>query len=149
MPLVVFPHGGPESRDNMAFDWWAGFYAARGYAVYQPNFRGSSGYGFKFRTAGLGQWGRAMQRDITEGVNKLVADGVADGDRICIVGASYGGYAALAGATLTPDLYACAISVNGVTDLLAMLGEESKSSGIHTRLLGTSDRQPLPRPRPD
>ena len=128
LPLIVLPHGGPAARDTLSFDWWAGFYAARGYAVYQPNFRGSSGYGYRFRTAGYGEWGRKMQDDISEGVKKLIADGRVDPKRICIIGGSYGGYAALAGATLTPELYACAVSVNGVSDLGAMLGVEAKES---------------------
>ncbi|WP_425410582.1 alpha/beta hydrolase family protein [Hyphococcus sp.] len=130
MPLIVLPHGGPESRADQSFDYWSFFYASRGYLVYEPNFRGSDGYGFEFKSAGFGEWGRKMQNDITEGVEKLIADGVADPDRICIAGASYGGYAALAGATLTPDLYACAVSVNGVSDLPAMLGDESKQSPL-------------------
>ncbi len=127
LPLIVLPHGGPEGRDDMSFYYWANFYAARGYAVYQPNFRGSDGYGFSYRQAGFGEWGRKMQSDITEGVQKLIADGVVDPNRICIVGASYGGYAALAGATLTPDIYACAVSVNGVADLIHMLSEEKQT----------------------
>lgn len=130
LPLIVLPHGGPESRDDMSFDWWAGFYAANGYAVYQPNFRGSYGYGLKFREAGYGEWGRKMQDDITNGVNKLIADGVVDPHRICIVGGSYGGYAALAGATLTPGLYKCAVSVNGVSDLVSMIGDAARQSSI-------------------
>jgi dipeptidyl aminopeptidase/acylaminoacyl peptidase len=130
MPLIVLPHGGPETRADQSFDYWSFFYAARGYLVYEPNFRGSYGYGFPFRSAGYGEWGRKMQSDITDGVKKLIADGVADPDRICIVGGSYGGYAALAGATLTPDLYACAVSVNGVSDLPAMLGSEAKESPL-------------------
>lgn len=130
MPLIVLPHGGPESRSDQAFDYWSFFYAARGYLVYEPNFRGSDGYGSRFRRAGYGEWGRKMQDDITNGVEKLVADGIADPNRICIVGASYGGYAALAGATLTPDSYACAVSVNGVSDLPGMLGDESKDSPL-------------------
>ena len=128
MPLIVMPHGGPESRDDQAFDWWSFFYAANGYLVYQPNFRGSDGYGNYFRTAGHGEWGRKMQSDISEGVEKLIADGIVDKSRVCIVGASYGGYAALAGATLTPSLYSCAVSINGVSDLPKMLGSEAKSS---------------------
>ncbi len=127
-PLIVLPHGGPEARDNLEFDWWAAAYASQGYLVYQPNFRGSSGYGNRFLKAGWGEWGRKMQDDITGGVGKLVADGVVDPSRVCIVGASYGGYAALAGATLTPDLYKCAISVNGVSDLVRMLGAEAASN---------------------
>jgi len=130
MPLIVLPHGGPESRSDQSFSYWPFFYAARGYLVYQPNFRGSDGYGFNFRSSGYGEWGRKMQDDITNGVKKLISDGIADPDRICIAGASYGGYAALAGATLTPDLYACAVSVNGVSNLPGMLGEEARSSGL-------------------
>lgn len=130
MPLVVLPHGGPHGRDDQAFDWWSFFYAARGYLVYQPNFRGSDGYGYNFRSAGYGEWGRKMQDDITEGVKKLIADGLVDPARICIVGGSYGGYAALAGATLTPDLYACAVSVNGVSNLPGMMGETARSSEL-------------------
>lgn len=130
MPLIVLPHGGPESRSDQSFYYWPFFYAARGYLVYQPNFRGSDGYGFNFRSAGYGEWGRKMQDDISNGVKKLIADGIADPGRICIVGGSYGGYAALAGATLTPDLYACAVSVNGVSNLPGMLGEAAQSSGL-------------------
>lgn len=128
MPLIVLPHGGPQGRDDMAFDWWSFFYAANGYVVYQPNFRGSDGYGGDFVAAGFGEWGRKMQDDITQGVKKLVEAGVADPKRICIVGGSYGGYAALAGATLTPDLYACVVSVNGVSDLPALIGRSAKWS---------------------
>ncbi len=126
-PMIVLPHGGPAARDNLSFDWWASFYAANGYLVYQPNFRGSFGYGEAFRNAGDGQWGRKMQDDISEGVKELIATGAADPARICIVGASYGGYAALAGATLTPELYACAVSVNGVSNLPAVISSENDS----------------------
>ena len=99
-----------EQCDALHFDWWAQFLASGGYAVFQPNFRGSSGYGSEFALAGHGQWALKMQDDITDGVRKLIADGTADPKRICIVGASYGGYAALAGAGFTPDLYACSVS---------------------------------------
>jgi dipeptidyl aminopeptidase/acylaminoacyl peptidase len=127
LPVVVMPHGGPDSRDSLAFDWWVQFLANRGYAVLQPNYRGSSGYGHKFTEAGLHQWGLKMQDDISDGVRKLVADGIADPKRVCIVGASYGGYAALAGAALSPDLYACAVSFAGISDLPAMLrGERAR-----------------------
>jgi dipeptidyl aminopeptidase/acylaminoacyl peptidase len=115
LPVVILPHGGPRARDEMAFDWQAQFLANRGYAVMQPNFRGSSGYGRRFEEAGYGQWGLKMQDDITDGVRKLIADGIADPKRICIVGGSYGGYAALAGAAFTPDLYACAVSWAGIS----------------------------------
>ncbi len=130
MPLIVLPHGGPGSRSDMAFEWWSFFYAARGYLVYEPNFRGSTGYGYDFRAAGYGEWGRKMQDDISHGVEKLIADGTVDPDRICIVGASYGGYAALAGATLTPSLYSCAVSVNGVSVLANMLGDAARNGGL-------------------
>ncbi|MEJ0042064.1 MAG: prolyl oligopeptidase family serine peptidase [Rhizomicrobium sp.] len=126
------PHGGPDLRDWIRFDWWAQFLANRGYAVFQPNFRGSKGYGHAFTDAGLGQWGLKMQDDITDGVKALIADGTADPKRICIVGASYGGYAALAGATFTPDLYACAASISGVADLGRMIDYERKMHGRHS-----------------
>ena len=121
LPLVVLPHGGPESRDWPQFDWWAQFLATRGYAVLQPQFRGSTGFGEAYRLAGRRQWGGLMQDDITDGVRALISDGTADPERVCIVGASYGGYAALAGATFTPQLYHCAASINGVSDLADML----------------------------
>ncbi|MBM0103495.1 S9 family peptidase [Steroidobacter sp. S1-65] len=124
LALVVLPHGGPQSRDTADFDWQTQFLASRGYAVLQPQFRGSSGFGVAHAKAGFRQWGGLMQDDVTDGVKVLVEQGLADPRRICIVGASYGGYAALAGAAFTPDLYACAVSINGVSDLPAMLGYE-------------------------
>ncbi len=126
-PLVVLVHGGPGngSRDTMEFDWWAAFLASRGYAVLQPNFRGSGGYGSTWERAGWGQWGGLMQTDVEDGVAALIRSRMVDGARACIVGASYGGYAALAGATLTPDRYRCAASIAGVSDLNAMLLQEA------------------------
>ena len=121
LPLVVLPHGGPESRDWPDFNWWSQFLATRGYAVLQPQFRGSTGFGEAYRLAGRRQWGGLMQDDLTDGVQALIAAGTADPERVCIVGASYGGYAALAGATFTPQLYHCAASINGVSDLPDML----------------------------
>jgi dipeptidyl aminopeptidase/acylaminoacyl peptidase len=129
LPAVIMPHGGPDQRDSLRFDWWAQFLANRGYAVLQPNFRGSSGYGRKFTEAGLHEWGRKMQDDISDGVKQLIADGIVDPKRVCIAGASYGGYAALAGAALTPDLYACAVSFAGVSDLPVMLSSERARYG--------------------
>lgn len=120
-PMVVLPHGGPEVRDYYGYDAFAQFLASRGYVVVQPNFRGSFGQGRDFADAGRAQWGRRMQDDVTDAVRHLIQTGVADPARICIVGASYGGYAALAGAALTPDLYRCAVSISGVSDLSAML----------------------------
>ena len=129
LPLVVLPHGGPESRDNDDFDWWSQFLASRGYAVFRPQFRGSTGLGDEHRLAGRGQWGLRMQDDVTDGVKALIAQGIVNPKRICIVGASYGGYAALAGAAFTPELYACAVSVAGVSDLLEMLAYDEKMAG--------------------
>jgi dipeptidyl aminopeptidase/acylaminoacyl peptidase len=129
LPLVLLVHGGPSSRDTLDFDWWAAFLASRGYAVLQPNFRGSSGYGATWERAGHGQWGGLMQTDVEDGVAALASAGVADPTRVCIVGASYGGYAALAGATLTPDRYRCAASIAGVSDLSEFLRVRSNQSG--------------------
>jgi dipeptidyl aminopeptidase/acylaminoacyl peptidase len=128
-PMVVLPHGGPESRDHYGFDAFAQFLAAHGYLVVQPNFRGSSGFGEAFAQAGRGQWGLRMQEDIADAVKHMVDAGKADPRRICIVGASYGGYAALAGVTLTPELYRCAVSIAGVSDLPEMLGSEKHDGG--------------------
>ena len=129
LPLVVLPHGGPESDDTPWFDWWSQFLASRGYAVLRPQFRGSTGLGDAHRLAGRGQWGLRMQDDVTDGVKALIDQGIADPKRVCIVGASYGGYAALAGAAFTPELYACAVSVAGVSDLPEMLAWDEKMSG--------------------
>ena len=117
LPLVVLPHGGPEGHDAVGFDWQAQAFASRGYAVFQPNFRGSDGYGLDFRNAGFGQWGRKMQTDISDGVAELSRRGVIDLKRACIVGDSYGGYAALAGVTVQQGLYRCAVSYAGISDL--------------------------------
>lgn len=121
LPLIVLAHGGPASRDVMEFDWWAQAMASRGYAVLQANFRGSTGHGDAFMEAGYGEWGRKMQTDLSDGVRHLVEQGIADPARVCIVGASYGGYAALAGPTLDPGVYRCAVSVAGVSDLRGMV----------------------------
>lgn len=126
LPLIVLPHGGPESCDDPAFDWWAQFLATRGYAVVQPQFRGSSCFGKAHADAGRRQWGLRMQDDVTDAVHALVTQGIADPKRVCIVGWSYGGYSALAGAAFTPDLYACAASIAGVSDLPLMVGYEDR-----------------------
>lgn len=128
-PLVVMPHGGPESRDYLTYDSWAQFLASRGYQVFQPNFRGSSGMGQAFAEAGYRQWGRRMQDDVTAGVQHLIDTGAVDASRICIVGASYGGYAALWGGASQPDLYRCVVSMSGVSDLPAMMRWERTESG--------------------
>ncbi|HVY90855.1 MAG TPA: S9 family peptidase [Hyphomonadaceae bacterium] len=131
-PMVVMPHGGPESRDAYGYDPMAQFLAQQGYVVVQPNFRGSSGYDEAFTAAGRNQWGKRMQDDVTDAVKHMVDAGLADPKRICIVGASYGGYAALAGATLTPDLYKCAVSISGVSDLVEMLKLERHDGGTES-----------------
>lgn len=130
LPMVVLPHGGPADRDVPKFDWLAQFFATRGYAVLQPQFRGSTGFGAAFERAGARQWGGLMQDDVTDGVKAMIQQGIADSHRICIVGASYGGYTALAGAAFTPDLYACAVSINGVSDLPAIMLYYQHHSGI-------------------
>jgi dipeptidyl aminopeptidase/acylaminoacyl peptidase len=137
LPVVIMPHGGPMARDSMRFDWESQFLANRGYAVLRPNFRGSSGYGTKFMEAGFGQWGLKMQDDITDGVKKLIADGIADPKRICIAGSSYGGYAALAGAAFTPDLYACAAAWAPVADLRQFLSTRSEDFGSDSYMISS------------
>ncbi len=121
LPVVVIPHGGPEAHDFVRFDWLAQAFAGRGYAVFQPNFRGSSGFGPAFRDAGFGEWGRKMQTDISDGLAELARQGIVDPRRAAIVGASYGGYAALAGVTLQHGLYRCAVSYGGLSDLKVFL----------------------------
>ena len=125
LPLIMLPHGGPYARDTMDYDWQVQFLANRGYAVLQPNFRGSTGFGEEFTDKGKGQWGRAMQDDLTDGLNWLVSQGTVDPKRVCIMGASYGGYAAMFGIVKDPAQYRCAISFAGVSDLPALLRYDS------------------------
>lgn len=129
LPTIVLPHGGPAAYDRFDFDYMAQFFANRGYAVLQPNFRGSEGFGQAFEDAGRGEWGGKMQDDITDGVKALITAKITDPDRVCIAGASYGGYAALAGAVFTPDLYKCVIAVAPVSDLNQMLRDERRDHG--------------------
>ncbi len=121
LPMVLVPHGGPWARDAWGYDAMAQFLANRGYAVLQPNFRGSTGYGEKFLNAGNKQWGDLMQDDLTWGVKHLVAGGVVDPKRVGIMGGSYGGYATLAGVTFTPDLYAAAVAIVAPSNLITLL----------------------------
>ncbi len=128
-PLIVMPHGGPEMRDYFSYDRDVQILAAQGYQVFQPNFRGSSGYGVKFADLGRRQWGQDMQTDIEDGYAYLVEAGLADEGEACIYGFSYGGYAALAAATQTPDLYRCIIDGAGVSDLPAFLKWQRRERG--------------------
>lgn len=121
LPLIVFPHGGPWGRDAFRYDTFAQFLSNRGYAVLQPNFRASTGYGKKFLNAGNGEWGRKMQDDLTWGVKALVADGTVDPKRVGIAGGSYGGYATLAGVAFTPDVYAAAFAIVAPSNLITLL----------------------------
>jgi len=127
LPLIVFPHGGPHYRDDGMYDSIAQFFASRGYAVLQPEFRGSTGYGKDFVSKGYGQWGKAMQDDLDDGVDWLAKSGQIDPKRVCIVGESYGGYAAMWGAIRNPDRYRCAASWAGVSDLPGMLRYDRKT----------------------
>jgi dipeptidyl aminopeptidase/acylaminoacyl peptidase len=142
LPLVILAHGGPATRDSLRFDWWAQALADQGYLVLQPNFRGSD-LDLKFLSAGFGEWGRKMQTDLSDGVRYLVKQGMADPARVCIIGASYGGYAALAGVTLDPGVYRCAVSIAGPSDLKRMLQWEDNNHSQHTlrywdRFMGVS-----------
>ena len=129
LPLIVLPHGGPAAMDEPGFDWWAQALASRGYAVLQPQFRGSDGFGAQFMAAGYGQWGRKMQTDLSDGVRALAHAGMIDPKRVCIVGASYGGYAALAGAAIDPGAYRCAVSVAGLSDVRKFLAWHQDNAG--------------------
>jgi acetyl esterase/lipase len=136
LPVVVLPHGGPiVEGDEARFDWWAQAIASRGYAVFQPNYRGTQGYGAAFRRAAEGEFGRKMQTDISDGLAALARAGIVDPARACIVGGSYGGYAALAGVTLQKGLYRCAVADAPVTDLRQFL--------FQTTLTGDPDRRAM------
>jgi dipeptidyl aminopeptidase/acylaminoacyl peptidase len=121
LPVIIVPHGGPWGRDSWGYNAFSQFLANRGYAVLQPNFRASTGYGKKFLDAGNKQWGDRMQDDVTWGAKYLIAQGIVDPKRVGIMGGSYGGYATLAGVTFTPDLYAAAVSIVGPSNLITLL----------------------------
>ena len=129
LPSIMMPHGGPESYDTKTFDYLAQYFASQGYLVIQPQFRGSDGFGVDHLMAGRGEWGRKMQDDLTDAVSSLTKSGQINPDRVCIVGASYGGYAALAGAAFSPDVYKCVVSINGVSDVEKMLKTEAQDNG--------------------
>lgn len=121
LPVIVNPHGGPWVRDHWGFNSEVQLLANRGYAVLQMNYRGSLGYGREFWQAGFKQWGLKMQDDITDGVDWLIKQGIADPKRIAIYGASYGGYAVLAGLAFTPDIYACGVDYVGVSNIFTLI----------------------------
>jgi dipeptidyl aminopeptidase/acylaminoacyl peptidase len=144
LPLVVLPHGGPIVRDNWGFDPWVQFLTSRGYAVLQMNFRGSRGYGADWYWSAHQDWGGLTYSDITDATKWAIKRGIADPKRVCIVGASFGGYAALLGATRDSQLYQCAVAISGVTDLIEMLNDSEYFMGVDLvkRQLGT-DRAKL------
>jgi len=142
--MVALVHGGPQARDVPGYDWWSQAMASRGYAVMRVNYRGSEGYGRDFVELGHKQWGRKMQTDVSDGVRALAKQGMIDPAKVCIVGASYGGYAALAGATLDTGVYRCAAAVSGPSDLGKMVAwsgaEKGRSSARYwNRFMGFSN----------
>jgi len=146
LPAIVMPHGGPYIRDYKEWDYWAQFLASRGYAVLQPNFRGSSGYGDRFSVMGYGQWGDDMQQDVADGAKWLASRGIADADRICIMGGSYGGYAALMGLVQDSALFRCGVAWAPVTDLKQILVQDNawdKDSVWYWRVTGGRSRKEL------
>lgn len=140
LPFIVLPHGGPAARDDLSFHWMAQFLASRGYGVIQPNFRGSTGYGLAHERAGKGQWGRLMQDDLVDAVRFLTDQGLADPERVCMVGASYGGYAALVAGWRDPGLFRCAVSIAGLSDLTRLfdLAARSERRDANRESLGES-----------
>lgn len=149
LPSIVLPHGGPASRDDKSYWFVTQFLVSRGYAVLQPNFRGSTGYGAAFRNAGRGQWGGLMQDDVDAGAAWLVEQGIANPDRMCIVGWSYGGYSAAMGLVKSPQLYQCGIGINGVYNLPQLVADSNEYVGgsvwsRHIGLDGESTRSVSP-----
>ena len=145
LPLIVLPHANPAGRDTADFDWWSQALADQGYAVLRPNYRGSE-LNRVFLARGFGEWGRKMQTDLSDGVRYLAHEGVIDPARVCIVGASYAGYAALAGVSLDRGVYRCAVSVAGISDLRSWLqwvnhehyGRDTAAQRYWERFIGAS-----------
>ncbi len=140
-PLIVMPHGGPESHDRYGFDWMAQYFAARGYVVLQPQFRGSTGFGYAHNVAGEGEWGGRMQSDLDDGVLHLIDEGLVDGERVCMVGASYGGYAALAAGAFSPDMYKCIAAIAPVSDLRRQINRARSTRGKNSWVIDYWERQ--------
>jgi dipeptidyl aminopeptidase/acylaminoacyl peptidase len=141
LPAVIMPHGGPASHDTIGFDYMAQALAQQGYLVIMPQFRGSSGFGWEHRSAGIGEWGGKMQDDISDAVAHFAGRGMIDPARVCIVGASYGGYAALAGGAFTPDLYRCVVSINGIGDLAGFREWVRRAQGSSSQALAYWEMQ--------
>lgn len=140
-PLVVLPHGGPKDNDVLGFDWLAQYLADRGAVVLQPQFRGSTGQGIAFQQRGLGEWGGAMSTDLDDGVRFLVEQGLVDPERVCMVGSSYGGYAALAAGAFSEIPYRCLVSISGVSNLREMLRYERRKKGSASWNIDDLERQ--------
>lgn len=134
-PLIVLPHGGPAARDDEEFDFLVQFLASRGYAVLRPQFRGSRGFGQAFEDAGRGEWAGKMQTDLLDAVAAAAAGGEIDASRACIVGASFGGYAALAAAAYHSDSYRCAVSIAGISNLGLLLNQQARAYGRESAAL--------------
>jgi dipeptidyl aminopeptidase/acylaminoacyl peptidase len=141
LPAVLMPHGGPASYDAIEFNYWAQALASQGYLVIQPQFRGSTGFGTAHREAGKGEWGRKMQDDLTDAIKFFVAKDYINPEKVCILGGSYGGYAALAGGAFTPDLYRCIVSINGVSDLNDLRHEDRNKFGYYSEAADYMDIQ--------
>ncbi|WP_096086201.1 alpha/beta hydrolase family protein [Agaribacterium haliotis] len=142
-PAIVFPHGGPMARTWGGFDWWAEFLASRGYTVIQPNFRGSTGYGFDFSQQAIKNWGGSMQSDLADAAAWLTESYQVDPKRICIVGASYGGYAAMLAASQQKEHFSCAVSYAGLSDLVANRTRMNNTmqKNIYAAMVGKSNKE--------
>lgn len=134
-PTILLPHGGPDASDSARYDWWSQAYAAAGYAVLQPNFRGSSRFGAEFREAGFGEFGGKMVTDVLDGLDWMEAQGLAEPGGACVIGASYGGYSALMAPLLDASRVKCAVSVNGVTDPIAQMGRYRQVGGGNSSVI--------------
>lgn len=140
LPAIVLPHGGPRSYDRIGFDWIAQTFASQGYLVVQPQFRGSSGFGWSFIEAGYGEWGGKMLEDINDALDFTIANGIVDKDRVCIVGASYGGYAALSSGANTPGKYKCIISINGIGNMVDLMTRDKYKFGKYHSWIQTLEK---------
>lgn len=141
LPAIIYPHGGPAAHDTIGFDFFAQAMASQGYLVVQPQFRGSTGFGTQHTLAGHGEWGKKMQDDLTDAVHFFTKKGIIDPNRVCIMGISYGGYAALAGAAFTPDLYKCAVSINGIGNVYDMLQWDRSRNGESSEIAAYMEEQ--------